>query len=372
MKRVLFPLVSAALGLGAMAVAVELALPRIVPAQYVTYHFWGNRPTTLLPGVEHRAITRDFDTRFRANSLGFNDREHGRAKPAGRVRVLLLGDSVVEAVQVRPEQHLARLLEARAAREGRDLEVIAMGIAGQGQSHQLANYLALGRALEPDVVASFFCANDLWNNVAPEPGNDGRPIYVSNGSGDLVSSLEGRAEIPPSAAELDSHARRSRRGGLRVLARLVRMAARLLGSDAETRRAARAAALYELPPDEARHASPGGPSGVRADQQVMFEKLVAKLADEVVEKDGHRLLAVITSGNLRHEPGARFREMLEWVKATYAREGAEVLDLETRLRARALQEQRYPSWKRDAHWNAVGHAWVADLLYAELPPRPGS
>lgn len=354
-----------------MGIAVELALPRLVPVQYITYHFWGSRPTTLLPGVEHRAVTRDFDTRFRSNSLGFNDREHERAKPDGRMRVLLLGDSVVEAVQVRPEQHLGRLVEERAAREGRDVEVIAMGISGQGESHQLANYLALGRALQPDVVASFFCANDLWNNVAPEPGNGGRPIYLWNGDGELVSSLAGRAEIPPSAAELESHARRSHRGGLRVLARLVRMGARLLGADAETRRAARAAALYELPPDEAQRASPGGPPGVRLDQQVMFERLVAKLADEVVEKDGRRLLAVITSGNLRYEPDARYRAMLDWVKAVYAREGAEVLDLETRLRARVAREQRYPSWERDAHWNAVGHSWVADLLYEELAPRPG-
>jgi lysophospholipase L1-like esterase len=372
MKRALFWLTTAALPLGVLALAIQLLLPRVVPIGCITYHFWGNRPTTLLPEVEHHAATADYDVRFHANSLGFNDREHPLEKPPGTLRVLLLGDSIVEAVQVQPHQHAARLVEARAAAAGRALEVIAMGTSGQGQSHQLANYLALGRARRPDVVFSVFCANDLWNNLELDDANGGRPIYVLGAGGELESTLAGRAEILPTAAERAKHANKAGHRGLRALRRLLGTAFGLGATRGEARHAARAAALYELPADAREEAAdPGGVPGVRLDQRVMFEKLAAALAEEVEQRDGRRLVAVLTSGNLRHEPGSRYRAMHEWVKATFARHGVEVLDLETRLRARAEQEGRYPSWERDAHWNAVGHAWVAELLYAELEPRLG-
>src|SRR4030095_11014323 len=52
-----------------------------------------------------------------------------------------------------PERHMARLLEARAARDRRALEVVAMGISGYGQSHELATYEAPGRARAPALRA---------------------------------------------------------------------------------------------------------------------------------------------------------------------------------------------------------------------------
>ncbi len=106
--------------------------------------------------------------------------------------------------------------------------------------------------------------------------------------------------------------------------------------------------------------------GVRHDQRVMFEKLVAKLQDEVVDRDGHRLIAVLVSGNLRRQPGRRYRQMIDWVERTFAREGITTLDMEALLRPRADAEGRQPTFEVDAHWNAVGHAWVAEILYAEL------
>jgi hypothetical protein len=339
---------------------IELLLPLFAPLPALSYHFWGNRPATLLPGVPHHALSRSYDVTFRTNALGFNDREHAREGRPGTLRVLLLGDSYVEAIQVPPEAHLARRLEALAAADGRDLEVIAMGASNQGQSHQLANYEVLGRAFAPDVVVTFFCVNDPWNNLFGDPAYGGRPLYVVGSGGELVYTLAGEAERRPSEEQLRRHEAKRAGGGLRTLRRLWQRSVELLGADRRTRQAARLAALYELPPGEK--------DAVREDEQVMFDKLVAQLAAEVVDRDGHRLLGVIVSGNVAKRQGSAYLGLVGWAKQRFAREGIETLDLDTRFRERAAAEARLPSFGDDPHWNQVGHAWAAEALYAQLAP----
>jgi hypothetical protein len=45
--------------------------------------------------------------------------------------------------------------------------------------------------------------------------------------------------------------------------------------------------------------------------------------------------------------------------------------MEALLRPRADAEGRQPTFEVDAHWNAQGHAWVAEILYEELRPLLG-
>jgi hypothetical protein len=58
-------------------------------------------------------FARDYSIPVHTNALGFRDREHEPAKPAGVVRIALLGDSLVEALQVPLEQTAGALLEAQ-------------------------------------------------------------------------------------------------------------------------------------------------------------------------------------------------------------------------------------------------------------------
>ena len=276
---------------------------------------------------------------------------------------MLLGDSFVEAFQVPPQRHFARRLEALAAADGRRVEVIVMGASGQGTAHELANYEALGRSFAPDVVFLFFCVNDPWNNLFAAPAEGGRPPYVVDASGALVSTLAGRPERLPSEAELRRHAVKLRAGGLRTLRYLGKRLVAIRGAGEDEQRAARLAALYELPP--------GQKDAVREDEQVMFDLLVAKLQDAIVERDGRRLLGVIVSGNVRKRQGSAYLGLVAWAKQSFAREGIETLDLDTRFRERARAEDVMPSAGDDPHWNEVGHAWVAEALYEKLEPLLG-
>jgi hypothetical protein len=357
--RPLFRILLVLFPLAVIAAGIELVLPLAVPIPALTYHFWGNRPVTLLPGVEHRARAARYDVRFTTNALGLHDRAHVREREAGVARVLLLGDSYVEAVQVPPERHFARRLEALAAADGRHVEAIAMAASNQGTSHQLANYEALGRGFAPDVVVTFYCVNDPWNNLFLDPAHGGRALYEIRADGTLAAMLDG-AEIPPSETELRKHAGKLEGGGFRALRWLVWRAWDLNTTDSHTRMAARAAALYDVP---AEGEAPG-----REDEQVLLEKLIAKLHEAVVVRDGHRLVGVIVSGQVDERKGKAFEGLVGWASTAFAAHGIPVLDLDARFRARAAAEGTLPSWEGDPHWNEVGHAWVAEALWAELAP----
>ena len=120
---------------------------------------------TLIPGRHGRWVKPGiFDAPVEINSAGFRDREHELTKPAGTRRVLLLGDSFVEALQVPFEQSITPLLEQRLRNKWPDTEVIAVGASGWGTARQ---YLALreyGLRYKPDLVLLFFVGNDFSDN----------------------------------------------------------------------------------------------------------------------------------------------------------------------------------------------------------------
>lgn len=368
-RLVLFRLVLVAIPLAGVALASELALPRLAPVGRTTFHAWGNRPDTRLPGVVHRTVTPNFDVSFRTNALGFNDVEHPLARPPGTRRVLLLGDSFVEGYAVEQRDHLARVLERLAARDGVRLEAISMGVAGWGQSQQLGTYEVVGRQFEPDVVVTFFCANDLWNNLTTQTTPAGPvPVFAIAPDGSLAFQLADVPETPPSAEALRRHERPARSEGLRVLRRLVVQSIGLVGVDLETTRAARLAALYEVPDDVGAPAA-DGPAGFRVEHRLMFEKLAERFASDVIRRDGRELLNVVVTGNVKEQMPAKYARLLAWVTETFAVHGVETVDLETDFRERMRHDPRVPVFATDPHWNAVGHAWAAEALWARLGPR---
>jgi hypothetical protein len=213
----------------------------------------------------------------------------------------------------------------------------------------------------------------VWNNLVGVEGEDSPPFYTIGADGELVATLAGAEETPPSAAVYRKHERKPRFPGLRALRRMAKDATRML--DREVRGAARAGALAELPAqkrarkDERKRDVAAGPPGVRPDQKEMFEKLVRAMKRAIVDRDGSRAIAVIVSGNAREEPNRGYVALKRWVTETFAREGVATLDLDDAFRARARAEQRYPSWEDDLHWNETGHAWAAEAIYDAIAPR---
>jgi hypothetical protein len=126
------------------------------------------------------------------NSAGLRDREHSAAKPAGVVRILVLGDSYAEALQVPMEQTFwaifERELNACHAFGKNIVEVINLGVSGYGTAQELLALRKWGWGYQPDIVLlAFLTGNDISDNskelnILNSPP---RPYFIQGGD-DLV------------------------------------------------------------------------------------------------------------------------------------------------------------------------------------------
>lgn len=102
------------------------------------------------------------------NSRGLPDAEHSLVHPGpGTYRILLIGDSFVEAGQVSFDEAFGRQLAVLLNEdlEGLDVEVIVAGFGGIGIDRELLWYQLEGAQYEPDLVLlSFYLGNDVLNN----------------------------------------------------------------------------------------------------------------------------------------------------------------------------------------------------------------
>lgn len=115
------------------------------------------------PGARWTSSSGEFHQQIEVNSAGFHDIEHERARPAGTFRIVVLGDSFMEAAEVALEEVFARQLEGQLTDRG--IEVINLGVRAYGTAQELRTLEDVGLAYAPDLVLlAFFTGNDTRNN----------------------------------------------------------------------------------------------------------------------------------------------------------------------------------------------------------------
>ena len=124
------------------------------------------------------------------NSQGLRDRERPLTKPSGTYRILMLGDSYPEALQVNVEIAFWRLLEQRleacAFKSAKHIDVINLGVSGFGTGQELRMLQTRGLAYQPDlVILAFFPGNDVRNNSRELEPDKMRPFYLLDAAGAL-------------------------------------------------------------------------------------------------------------------------------------------------------------------------------------------
>lgn len=78
------------------------------------------------------------------NSKGLRDVEHNCEKEEGIFRIVVLGDSFMEAYQVPLEQSFPRLLEKNLnKRSSKKVEVINLGVGGHGTARMTVTPVAI-------------------------------------------------------------------------------------------------------------------------------------------------------------------------------------------------------------------------------------
>jgi lysophospholipase L1-like esterase len=98
------------------------------------------------------------------NSRGFHDTEHLIDRKNNTYRILVLGDSFTEALQVKRSEMFSYLLEKNLNEMKLPVEVISLGISSYGTDQELMMYRCVGRLYKPDLVLLNFSANDSGDN----------------------------------------------------------------------------------------------------------------------------------------------------------------------------------------------------------------
>ena len=205
----------------------------------------------LKPGATARFRTADFDTDIVINSSGTRDREI-EPKAADELRIVVLGDSLVLAVQVEQEETFTAVLEKRlnahrAPGEAR-YRVINAGIQGYGPVEELAFFEHVASRFEADIVlVGVFVGNDAME--ANDTGARILPVAegaVAPGASDASDAVKLPSRYPLWLRRLT---RRS------MVLQVTRMrATTLLERFGQVRPIDRALTMYlpELPPEMAR------------------------------------------------------------------------------------------------------------------------
>lgn len=404
-------LVSAASVLFALFLA-EAAL-RVAGYGYpVFYTTDAERGYALRPGAEgwYRKEGAAF---VRVNSEGLRDGEHAREKPAGALRVAVLGDSYAEALQVAEEKAFWSLTEGRlqacAGLGGRRVEVINFGVSGYGTAQELFTLREKVWDYSPDIVLlAVTTNNDLIDNSRALKGTDEMPYFVLR-EGRLVLDDSFRDNKSfrwrQSAA---SRAGRWLRERLRFVQAIHESHGALksaLSAYRERRAAARrpedkgpandvaattkraqatpapldepgvANAVYREPTDSAADA-------VWRDSWEVTERLLVVLSEEVRGR-GAKFVAVTLSNPIQVHPEASARAAFQSrlgvadlfyperrFKALGDRHGFPVFNLAPALQLHAERNKVFLHGFGDqlgnGHWNEAGHALAGELVAAEL------
>jgi hypothetical protein len=120
------------------------------------------------------------------NAQGYRGREHAFVKPAGRARVVMLGDSIAYGAGVKDEETFAALLESRGTR----FDVVNLAVGGYGTDQELIRLEREGVRYAPDAVVLHFCLfSDFADNRLPSALFDARqpkPFFTWDGQALLL------------------------------------------------------------------------------------------------------------------------------------------------------------------------------------------
>lgn len=386
-KRVLYRSFLIMFGIGLAGVAFEAGVRFFVP---VSDFFWQWDPVVgvkLIPNKRGWSVKRGiFETPVQINSHGYRDREHAYEKPAGVSRIVLLGDSFIEALQVPFEQSVTVLLEERLRTAGVNAELINLGVSGYGTALQYLTLREHGARYRPDLVVLFFVGNDVSDNSRRLKGLPYVPYPVPDGNGSVARDEAGRPRFTPFADRssrlafatgfLGKHSksyrviRESVEGSPGLQGLLYRL--RLMSTPPEPVKAGPGFGFYEIYRAEYTEAW--------AEAWALTESLILAARD-LAEEGSARFGVVIVPAAWEVYPEV-WQGVLSRVPAMRnarldldrpSRQLATLLALHRIPHARLLPEFRSRARQApplyvagDGHWTAAGHRLAAELLAAPV------
>jgi lysophospholipase L1-like esterase len=353
-------LVAAGLLLPLLALEAFLRLGgAVVPGEYQTTSFLEAHPEfgrRNRPGQGWKR-TSEFTSWIQINSRGLRGSEIAYEKPAGELRVLVLGDSFTFAEQVNQHETFSSLLEQRLNADGRPgtVRVLNAGSNGWATANELVFLAEEGVKYQPDlVVLALYLDNDV-------PDNYRRVAEVRDAE---------RADLALRGADAFDGPRRILRRSMLYTVLETGVFAKLpwgaadASSDAALRpgprTAAEAAEAWEITARLLRRMR-----DITEDQGAEFVVMVVPSLSEVAA--GPRVRepgADPGDDEVDDEPG--FEDRHASLAEIADRLGLRRLDLLSAFLDRTARSEERLYYRANAHWTAAGHALAAEELHGFL------
>jgi hypothetical protein len=146
-----------------LALTASEAALRMLPAPERKAHFVSDR-------VRHHRLRADWQgvvqgVPYRTNALGLRDRDLPSPKPAGTVRVLMLGDSFTEGGGFADADTIPRRVEAAVRATCPGVQVINAGVASYSPILEYLLLREVGDALGPDLVVLNLDMTDVHDDL---------------------------------------------------------------------------------------------------------------------------------------------------------------------------------------------------------------
>ena len=153
----------------AIEVLLRLAWPQVLRGHALSGGQFSRRDTSLgmsyVPGAAWRFQHPEYTVDYTINADGFRDANvRSPTKPAGTIRVLLLGDSFTFGYGVDYQNIWPVLAERELRRSGYSMDLVKAGIEGMDTRSELVLLRRLLKRYQPDAVVVGFLINDLYSN----------------------------------------------------------------------------------------------------------------------------------------------------------------------------------------------------------------
>lgn len=315
------------------------------------------------------------------NSSGWRDVERSVIRKPGVLRIVVLGDSFVEANSVNLDDSFPRLIEDLVSEREGAAEVLNFGVGGFGTLQEFLVYTREVSGYRPDIVLLGFCVgNDLRNNsreleslLAGSGVEQLRRPFLPSGlaarwqDGDIdYSSIESETAGRAAAILRKAFGRSAILSALRRLWIRVRVGLSGAPSDANFELAVHGVNYCETPPEYER-------------AWETTAMILRRLRDEVRQQGAE--LVVFTEPTLREvdlESRERIRRESDEPDALCLDESPGTKRLVETLRDlqvplvdllsvfRGVERPALLFRRSDQHWNEAGHRLVADELVPSL------
>ncbi len=182
MKKLIGKIGLVVIGCGVGFLLLELGL-RVFGISYPYFYIPDDLTGyTLKPGTEG-LWHKEGEAYITINHAGWRDREHSLEKPDDTFRIVVLGDSYAEALQVPIEKtfwaRLEQELPGCPALSGRTVEVLNFGVSGYSTAQELIVLRHKAAPYRPDLVMlALFTENDVRGNLRELDINPLRPYFL--------------------------------------------------------------------------------------------------------------------------------------------------------------------------------------------------